>query len=136
MRISDHPDHTWERGNFVRSALRVTTSDDDARVGVSTMNFSHGVARLRVCCSCDGASVEDDEIGRTVIIDGGEPACEQAVAKRGGISLRCAASKIFNAKRSHRGTGVSTRKERTRRLYQRSVVASNSSGRTRSEGKF
>ena len=69
MRVSDHPADTLERRDFFRSTLSVATSDDDAGCGVRTMNFSHGVASLRVSRSGYSTGIKDDEVGGTVIVN-------------------------------------------------------------------
>src|SRR5271155_3961007 len=107
MRVSNHPGDAVECGDILRSSLRVTTSNDDAGGGVRAMNFSHRIACLRVRRSRHGTGVKHDEVGGRVVANEFQPACEQAVSKRCGVSLGCATAKIFNAKGRHRVTSIS-----------------------------
>ena len=82
--------------------MRITASDNDARAGIGAMDFPHGVARLRIGGSRDGAGVQHHDIGSGVIIEHFEPIGTQRATQRSSVCFRGAAAKIFEGKRSHK----------------------------------
>ena len=69
MRIADHPGDAFQRGDFFRSALRVTAGDNDARGGIRAMNLADGVARLRIGRGRDRAGVQHHDVGSGMLIE-------------------------------------------------------------------
>jgi len=62
VRIADHITNAWQGGNLSRSALRVTSSDDDASEGICGMDFADGVACLSIGRGRDSTSINYDNV--------------------------------------------------------------------------
>ena len=69
MRISDDPGNAAKLRKVLRSALRVTAGNHDARGGIRAMNFAHGVARLRIGGGGYGAGVQHHDVSGGVLVE-------------------------------------------------------------------
>ena len=70
--ITDNKPYAGKRRKFFRSALRITTGDNDARAWIRSMDFADRVACLRVCRGRHSASVKDNDVGGGTIVFGAE----------------------------------------------------------------
>ena len=94
MGVADHGGNAGEGGDFLRSALRITSGDDDFCQGILAFNAADGGPRVLIRSVGDGAGVENDEIGL-----GGrsmsQPTRFELAFERGAIGLRGAAPEVF-----------------------------------------
>jgi hypothetical protein len=101
MGIPHDPENTWKLREIFRSALRITTGDQDARSGIRAMDFAHRIARLRISGGGYGAGIEHHHVGGFVPIENGPPGCAQGAAHRRSVRFGGATSKIFKREGSH-----------------------------------
>ena len=99
--IADDAGNAGETSNVLRGALRITTSDNDARGRIGRVDLADGVAGLRVGCGSDGASIENDHVGRRAIGRGGAALVAQLALDGGAIGLRGATAKLFDIEGAH-----------------------------------
>ncbi len=108
MGIADDEGDSRESGKLFGGALGVAAGDDDARGGISGVEFADGVACLGVGGSGDGTGVQYDDVGRLGARNELATLFAQLALDGGAIGLRCAAAKLFDVKRGHgRETGES-----------------------------
>ena len=108
VRIADHPRNAMKLRNIFRSALRITTGDDDARSGIGAMNFAHGIARLRISRRGYGTGVEHHDVSRSVLIEHRPSGAAQNATHRRRVCFSGATSEIFKGKCSHEKAANST----------------------------
>jgi len=99
--IADDAGNAGETSDVLRGALGVTTSDNDARGRIGRVDLADGVAGLSVGCSSDGASIENDHVGRRAIGRGGAALVAQLALDGGAIGLRGATAKLFDIEGGH-----------------------------------
>ena len=101
MGISHHPGNAGKLCEVFRRALRIATSDQDARGGIRAMNFAHSIARLRISRRGYGAGVEYHDVRGSVLIKHGPSGAAQSATHRRGVRFRRATAKIFEGEGSH-----------------------------------
>src|SRR5439155_25316792 len=62
VRVADDLAHARHSGDFIRSALSITSGDHDLTLGVLTMNTADGGARVLIGSGGHGASVEHNNL--------------------------------------------------------------------------
>lgn len=102
--VADHAGDAGQGGDFRGGALGVASGDDDFSQRVLALNPADGGAGILIGGMCDGAGVQDDEVG----LGGwrvGEAAAFELAFEGGAIGLSGAASKVFDVEGGH-GTMV------------------------------
>ncbi len=104
MGIADDKRDAREGSEFFRGALSITAGDEDFGNGVLGVDFSDGVAGLRVGGGSDGAGVDDDEFGVVRRSRDCAAAIEELAFDSGAIGLGGATSELFDVKGGHCST--------------------------------
>lgn len=63
MRVADHQRNPFEGGDFLGSALRITSGHNDAGAWIGAMDAADGSTRILVSRRGYGAGVQDNEFG-------------------------------------------------------------------------
>ena len=63
MRVADHAAYAWQGRDFVRSALGVASSDEDAGRWIGAVDATNGRAGVLVSGAGDGTCVQHDHVG-------------------------------------------------------------------------
>ena len=101
MRIADDQRNAFDRGQFLRGALRVASGDQNARVRVIAVHTAHGLAHLIVGGRGDGAGVEDDQIRIRGGSGGGKTFRGQAGFNGGTVGLGGSTAEVFYEEAVH-----------------------------------
>ena len=63
VRVADHSRYAGQRSNFFRSALRITSGDDDFCRRILPLHSPNGGARILIGGTGHGAGIQNDEVG-------------------------------------------------------------------------
>lgn len=125
--IAHDEGNSRESGELFGRALGVAAGDDDARGRIGGVKFADGVARLGIGGSGDGASVQDDDIGRVSLGSDLAALFAQLAFDGGAIGLRGAAAKLFDVESGHyrRACGIYLTIQKSRREGGRALPGGN-----------
>ena len=101
MGIADDDGNAIQTGDVFRSALGVTSGNNNAGGRIRRVNLADGIAGLSVGGGRDGAGIEDDDVGRRAIGRDGAALIAQLALNGGAIGLRGAAAELFNVEGGH-----------------------------------
>ena len=101
MGIADDPSDSGKYGQFLGSALGIAAGGDNADGRVGGMKLSNGVAGLSIGGGCDGAGVDDDDVSGGCGGGEGTTPVEQLALEGGAVSLRGAATELFDEEARH-----------------------------------
>lgn len=96
--IAHNPVDALKASDFLRRALSVTASDQNAGIGVFSLCAADEIPQVLVGGGGDRAGVEDDQVRGCAM---GQAFFSKAGLKGGTVSLRGAASEILNMKGLH-----------------------------------
>jgi hypothetical protein len=99
--IADDPGDARKSGELFGSALGIAASDNKADGGVGGVKFANGVAGLGIGGGGDSAGIDDDDVGGSGRGGGSAAAVEQLALDGSTISLRGAATELFDEERRH-----------------------------------
>src|SRR5438270_14081015 len=103
MRISHHPCHARKGSNLLRRTLGIAARYHDFCRWIFTMDTANGSAGILVGGGCDGASIQDYNIGFPGRLRMGQALCRNVAFQRRCIGLSCAAAKTLDKKSTHEG---------------------------------
>src|SRR4051812_18567131 len=101
MRIADHSGDAWKGRQLLGRALRVAAGNDDFCGGILTMYAPYCGASVPVGCLSNGASVQDDKIGRSRAGSGCEALGGEAALQFGAIRLGRPAAEVVHKVTGH-----------------------------------
>ena len=101
VRISHHPCHPGQGGQFFRRALRVTSSDQNAATRIVPLQAPDRSARVLIRAFGYRASVEYDDLGVTRGAGAVHSTIEELAFQRGAVGLGGAATKILYVETCH-----------------------------------
>ena len=102
MRIADNQFDAGDGGDFLRGALRVTSGNQDLRIGILAMNAADGGARVLVGRRRHRAGVENNHL-RVIRRSGALQAAVQQLPLDGSaVGLCSPAPEVFNVISRHR----------------------------------
>jgi len=99
--IADDPGDAGEGSELFGGALGVAASDNKADGGVGGVKLANGVAGLGIGGGGDSAGIDDDDVGGSGRGGRGATAVEQLALDGSAISLRGAATELFDEERRH-----------------------------------
>src|SRR5260221_6306423 len=99
--IADNERDAGESGQFFGGALGVTAGDENFGGGILRVDFANGIAGLRVGGGCDGAGVDDDELGGLRRSRGCAAAVQELALDGSAVGLGGAAGELFDVESGH-----------------------------------
>jgi len=101
VRITHHPRHTRQRGQFFWRPLRVAAGHQYAAIRIHPLQPPYRGARVLIRALGHGASVQHDNFGVASRARALQSALQELALQRCPICLRSAAAKIFYVEASH-----------------------------------
>ncbi len=101
MRIPHHQAHAFERGQFLRRALRIAAGDQNPRARLLAMNAPDHLAHFVIRGRRHGASIQHHQVGILHLGRRRQPLRREPSLDRRAIGLRRPAPEIFNEKALH-----------------------------------
>jgi hypothetical protein len=98
--VADYCGHAGEAGDFFGGALSVASGDDDSCRGVLAADAADGGAGILIGGTCDGASIQNHQVGLAGRCAGQTAGFELAF-EGGAVGLSGAASEVFDVEGGH-----------------------------------
>jgi hypothetical protein len=99
--VPDDPRDAGERGEFLRSALGIAASHENAAAGILAVRAAHGLSHIVIGRRGDGAGIENHEVRLATVRRAYETARGKLRFERCAIGLRSAAAEILNEEAGH-----------------------------------